>query len=326
MSDATTLVFDTTGLEPIQPSGFVPPSQRTGYSDPLVQDFLAEAFGGQFPKLESFKGNAAVYRHENPAVGSLVDCVAAKSLEDIPQTEIMRLLQGWITLRRIMMETTAPEGVRSLLMNLRIPDPRVAPHCYRIGNTNSEDPKLYVLTGFEGPIAPSVPLEEGIAAMLNVSPSRLESLLASSMTPSTSTPSTTGLRPASVEKSLTTPATPSGVRNVALLFASAALLIFAVGIVWKMNSRPASVPERELATTPHPSLPPRHVIEPASEIPLPVTPPVVSVAEPAVTPSAAPAKIAPLPTLDAMSTGISPHATTPQPASQPADLTNLMAR
>jgi hypothetical protein len=326
MIAATTLVFDTTGLKPIQPSGFVPPSQRTGYSDPVVQDFLQDAFGGQFPKLESFKENAAVYRNENPAAGSLIDCVAAKSLKDIPQPEIMRLLQGWITLRRSVMETAAPEGVRSLLMNLRIPDPRVAPHFYRIGNVKTADPKLYVLTGFEGPTAPSVTLEEGIAAMLQVSPSQLESLLASSMTSSPSTPSSTAVHSAPAGKSHSSPSAPSGVRNVALLFASAALFIFAVGVVWKMNSRQASAPAHELTTTHAPPVSPRHEIEPAQEVPPPVTQPVVSAAEPAAPPPAASAKTAPLPTLDAMSTGIPPHSTTSQPASQPADLTNLMAQ
>jgi hypothetical protein len=321
MIAATTLVFDTTGLKPIQPSGFVQPSQRTGYSDPVVQNFLKEAFGGQFLKLESFKENAAIYRHENPAAGSLIDCVTAKSHKDIPQPEIMRLLQGWITLRRTVMETAASEGVRSLLMNLRIPDPRVAPHFYRIGNAKSEDPKLYVLTGFEGPAAPSVALEEGIATMLNVNPSQLESLLATSMTPSA-----TNLYPMPAQKPVSTPAPSLGVRNIALLCASAALLIFAVGFVWKMNSQPAPAATNPLVTTPQAVAPNRQAIEPTPQAPSPAVQPVVSSAEPAPPPHGSPTKAAPLPTLDAMSTGVQPDAATSQPASQPTNLTNLMAQ
>jgi len=316
MIAATTLVFDTTGLKPIQPSGFVPPSQRTDYSDLLVQDLLREAFGGQFPKLEAIEKNAAIYRHENPASGSLIDCAAVQSIDDIPQTEIMRLLQGWITLRRIVMETAAPEGVRSLLMNLRIPDPRVAPHFYRISNQEGEERKLYVLIGFEGPTAPSMALEEGIASMLNVKPSQLESLLATSMGPSKSTPRPMSHDAPAVNAPVPAAKPSSAAKNVALLCSSVALLVFAVGIVWKMNAQPSRIPASEPVATASPSAVP------------PVSHPALSIAEPAD----APAALAPLPTLEAMTTEFQPGTATP-PVTSPspqtskaADLTDLMTQ
>jgi len=323
MTDATILVLDTSDLEPIQPSGFVPPSQRTSYSDPLVQCFLAQAFGGLFPKLESIEKNAARYRQENPEDGPLRDCVIAQSMDDIPQAEIMRLLQGWITLRRIVMETTAPEGVRSLLMNLRIPDPRVAPHFYRVSNPAGGDRKLHILTGFQGPSAPSMTLEEGIATMLDVKPSQLESLLATSMAPS---PSTTPLTSPDVGVTNAPPAVAksSGVKNVALLFSSIALLLFAVGIVWKLSERPTVSPASpQVATAPQPAIP-----APAAPAVSPA-PEVVVSAEPAKAAVAPQPAQAPLPTLDAMNTGMpaeeSPSRATSQQSSN-ADLNNLMVR
>jgi hypothetical protein len=327
MIAATTLVFDTTGLKPIQPSGFVPPSQRTDYSDPLVQDLLKEAFGDQFPKLESVERNTAIYRHDDPAVRSLVDCVAAQSIQDIPQAEIMRLLQGWIVLRKIVIETTVPQGVRSLLMNLQVPDPRVAPRFYRVSGSKNEEKKLFVLIGFEGPDAPSMALEEAIATMLNVKPSQLESLLATSMGSSVPvTPRVTTVQaPASVAK-------PSaGAKNAVLLCSSAALLIFAVGTVWKLNARPSHIQEAPPAAI----TPPSTVATPTAPALQPVaveSPPTPSIAEATKLPVAPLSKPAPLPTLDAMTTGVQPettpsHATSPAPQPSPnANLTDLMAQ
>lgn len=333
MIAATTLVFDTTGLKPIQPSGFVPPSQRTGYSDPLVQDLLKEAFGDQFPKLESVEKNTAIYRHDTPVIRSLADCVAAQSIQDIPQAEIMRLLQGWIVLRKIVIETTVPEGVRSLLMNLQVPDPHVAPHFYRISGPKSEEKKLYVLIGFEGPAAPSMALEEAIAAMLNVKPSQLESLLATSMVsslPVTSRATTPDVTSARISSSVAKPS--SGVKNVALLCSSVALLIFALGIVWKLNSQSSPLPAAPAVTI----APQSTVAEPPASkpVPQPVTvesQPALSVAEPSGVPIAPPPKPAPLPTLDSMTTGVpaetnASHTPSSQSITKDADLTNLMAQ
>ncbi len=183
MHTGNSIHLNTKDLKPIQPSGFVPPSQRVHYSHILVQNFLFEAFGGLFPKLEMLEDGTAVYRHRNSNTDSFTSCVAAESINDIPQGEAMKLLQGWITLRKLVMEATVPEGVRSLLMNLKIPHPRVSPWFYHLRETLDGQKKLYILIGFEGPAVTLVSLEEGIAAIMNVPPSQLESLLATSMAP-----------------------------------------------------------------------------------------------------------------------------------------------
>jgi hypothetical protein len=241
MSSAKTLVLRTTGLNPIQPSGFVPPSQRVGYSDPLVQDLLRKAFRGQFPRLDYVGEDSAVYRHENPATDSFTSATVANSIDDLPQPEVMRLLQGWIALRKIAMEPAVPEGVRALLMNLKIPDPRVAPHFYRVQGIADDRKKLYVLIGFEGPAVPSIALEEGIAAMMNVPPSQLESLLAVSMTPSVDTSTAAEKSPAENETELETPGGTKrrrGGKGLALA-GVAVLLVASLGVAWSMGGKPA---------------------------------------------------------------------------------------
>jgi hypothetical protein len=309
MSPATTLVLDTTGLSPIQPSGFVPPSQRVRYSDPIVQDFLRQAFQGQFPRLETSDGKSATYRHENPAADSFASSAAVASMQDFPQAEVMRLLQGWITLRKLVMEATVPEGARSLLLNLKIPDPRVAHHCYRVRAPEGGDRKLYVLVGFEGPAAPSVALEEGIAAMLNVPAMQLESLLATSMAP---TGNTTRLHTLdSPAPAPIAPALRTGGKPVALLAAAAALAVSVAGLIWKNNGAEPAPANPPIANAPIAVEPPAQVATAAAT---PTVTPAVPAPEPA--PAAAPVN------LDAM-TGAPPA----RPASQDAsDLTNLMTR
>ena len=238
MSSAKTLVLDTKGLSPIQPSGFVPPSQRVRYSDPLVQDLLRKAFRGQFPRLDYVGEDSAVYRHENPATDSFASATVANSIEDLPQPEVMRLLQGWIALRKIAMEPTVPEGVRALLMNLKIPDPRVAPGFYRVQGIADDRKKLYVLIGFEGPAVPSIALEEGIAAMMNVPPSQLESLLAVSMAPNADT-STAGPEEIEAEPQSPNSTKPRRTGKGLALAGVAVLLVASLGVAGSMNGKPS---------------------------------------------------------------------------------------
>jgi len=308
MSLATTLVLDTTDLSPIQPSGFVPPSQRVRYSDPVVQDFLRQAFQGQFPRLEASDAKSATYRHENPAADSFASSAAVISMQDFPQAEVIRLLQGWITLRKLVMEATVPEGARSLLLNLKIPDPRVAHHCYRVRAPEGGDRKLYVLVGFEGPAAPSVALEEGIAAMLNVPAMQLESLLATSMAP---TGNTTRLH--TLDSPAPAPAAPApktGGKPVALLAAAAALVVSVAGLVWKSNGAEPAPPNPPVANAPV------AVEPPAPAATTPSATPAVPTPAPEPAPAAAPVN------LDTM-TGAPPA----RPATKDAsNLTNLMTR
>jgi hypothetical protein len=323
MTDEPLVALDITDLKPIQPSGFVPPSQRTGYSDPFVQGLLSQAFGGQFPRLESIEKNVARYRYDHPEEATLGDMAAARSIEDIPQAEAMRLLQGWITLRRIVMESTSPEGVRSLLMNLRIPDPRVAPCFYRVSDPPNGDRKLFILIGFEGPSAPSVTLEEGLAAMLDVKPSQLESLLATSIAPSKSAARETHPEASTANAAAPVMVRPPGSKNIALLCSSVALLLFALAIVWKLNERPSpSAPSLQIAATLQPVVPAPE-LPTVSSAPETIAPPGSSSAS---VPRSAPA---PLPTLDAMNTGIPPQGAASHPTTQQTsdniDL-NLMVR
>jgi hypothetical protein len=327
MSAANTLVLDTTGLSPIQPSGFVPPSQRARYSDPLVQSFLWQAFRGQFPRLESMENDSAVYRHENPATDSFASSVAAASIQDIPQAEVMRLLQGWITLRKIAMESTVPEGVRSLLMNLKIPNPRVAPSFYRVQGAPGGNKKLYVLIGFEGPAVPSVALEEGIAAMLNVPPAQLESLLATSMAPTGNTTRIHVLDPLATEAGKSQTKQPARIRNLAITGAAAALMVVALGTIWKMSGSPsgaAPTPERP----PHAAQQTTGPIAPPE--PAPVVPPAPqNVPAEAARPLAQPEPTAHSP-LEEMSAGTPPRTTasgkTAPEISDDTNLSDLMAQ
>lgn len=238
MSAAKTLVLDTTGLKPIQPSGFVPPSQRVGYSDPLVQDLLRKAFRGQFPRLDYVGEDSAVYRHENPATDSFASSTVANSIQDLPQPEVMRLLQGWIALRKIAMEPTVPEGVRALLMNLKIPDPRVAPSLYRVQGIADDRKKLYILIGFEGPAVPSIALEEGIAAMMNVPPSQLESLLAVSMAPNINASTADPEEVAATSESPDRTKSRRTGKGLALV-GVAVLLVASLGVAGSMNGKPS---------------------------------------------------------------------------------------
>ncbi len=152
----------------------------------------------------------------------------------------MKLLQGWLALRKLVMEETISENVRTLLMNLRIPDPNLSPWFYCVQSLPNGQSKLYVIIGFEGPDLQTVSLEEGISAMLNVPQSQLESLLSTSMAPTGDTKRVYNHYSAAIEKANDNVAPKiftkkSLTRNPVMLALAASTAVVAISIFLLMS-------------------------------------------------------------------------------------------
>ncbi len=190
---AARFVLDIRQLRPIQPSGFVPPRQRKTYASPDVQEFLQQAFGGLFPTLQLLDDGGAEYVHVTAGVETCGRSRSVASARELPRGEVMKILEGWISLRKEIMEASTCEGIRSLLLNLRVPDPGKSISLYRIYDAPSGKPGIHILYGFESPEFPSVPVEQAVAAILGMEVDQLDSLLFASMKPSGTTAAVPGL-------------------------------------------------------------------------------------------------------------------------------------
>lgn len=169
MSDSLNgLLFDVSQMQMAQVPGFVAPRLRVPYTDAKVQELLATAFEGQLPPLSLTPEGHAVYRWVENERDTCKISQPLNHPSQIPAAESMRLLQGWIKLRHLVTEGSVPEGVRSLLLNLRLPHPERAIMLYRLSSVHEDEPRIHILHGFENNETKTIPIEEAIALLLSI--------------------------------------------------------------------------------------------------------------------------------------------------------------
>lgn len=187
MSEADLSIIDTSLWKPVQSPGLRAPRNQVPYDSPEVQSVLTEAFGVMFPNIieekRGFKRYTAI-NVQNKDVMQLAKPV--KNINDIPKAEMMRLMEGWIRLRRKLQEGEISKGVSAILLNFRVPNPRQCLDRYMLYKEGDEQ-RLVIRWGYETKDEPAVSLERAISILMDVPLGHMRSILSTSMSPTTST-------------------------------------------------------------------------------------------------------------------------------------------
>ncbi len=175
-------VIDMAGLKMVQPPGLRSPKQRITYVSAEVQEHLCLAFGGILPWMQVVDDDYARYLwDEGDGRDTCAESLPVESMAAIPKGEMLRLMEGWIMLRKLAQNPELPPGMDTILLNFRIPDPRHAPDFYRVYRcAKTGRQRMHVLWGFESPKRPSVPVDRAVAALFGVPVDNIGSILATS--------------------------------------------------------------------------------------------------------------------------------------------------
>lgn len=176
-------VMETSGLKLVQPPGLRSPRQRISYDSQEVQENLIHAFDGLIPYMNVIDGDYVQY-HWDDGSGrdSCAESVPVESMAALPKGEMLRLMQGWIMLRKLAQNPNLPAGMDTMMLNFRIPDPRIAPKCYRVYKCpKTRQQKIHICWGYESSKMPSIPIDRAVAAFFGVTVENITSLLATSM-------------------------------------------------------------------------------------------------------------------------------------------------
>lgn len=175
--------IDTSTMLPITPPGFASPKDQISYTNEEFQDIVIESFGTLFPRIVT--SDRSIYYElmdERKKTELISISTPAKSIQDIPKSEVMRLLEGWIRLRRYAQEPMLPSQLRALILNFKVPDPDKSIDSYRLVSLRGKV-SLHVLWGFQSALNHSVTLEQALSKLLEVPSDQLISLMASSVKP-----------------------------------------------------------------------------------------------------------------------------------------------
>ncbi|MDB9741510.1 hypothetical protein OAB00_01505 [Akkermansiaceae bacterium] len=122
------VLIDTNRFSEITPPGLSSPKNAISYHDTVVQDFLKTAFKGIFPEIIETPEGYAYQAIDKSGRDRCSLSKPAHNLSDIPKGEVLKLTEGWIRLRRKITEeeTQIDSKTRSILLNIKIPDPALS--------------------------------------------------------------------------------------------------------------------------------------------------------------------------------------------------------
>lgn len=186
--DNDLIKVNTETWSPVQSSGLSAPHLKIQYYDPRVHEVLYSAFGDIFPKIIKDEETGEFYYEQLNESGRnlILDADAVKNIADVPRAEMMRLMEGWIRLRRRLQEEKIPNELQPILLNFHVPNPRRSLDRYRI-HQQGDEKRLVILWGFEEKDAPAISVERAIALLMDVPLGNLRSILSSSMPANTGT-------------------------------------------------------------------------------------------------------------------------------------------
>lgn len=180
-------VIDTTRWEPIQSPGLRAARHQLAYDSQQIQVVLSEAFSTMFPSIVDAGNKVKRYQSINSGGKDVFgDAVPAKNISDIPRAETMRLMEGWIRLRRKLQEENHPDNVTAILLNFRVPNPRQSLDRYMIYKKGDET-RLIIRWGYETNEEKAVSLERAISILMDVPLGHMRSILSTTMSQTTST-------------------------------------------------------------------------------------------------------------------------------------------
>lgn len=187
MSEGDLAVIDTNEWKPVQSPGLKAPRHQLSYDSPEVQQVLMESFHTMFPNIvEDEKGSKRYQIINSSSVDIFPRAKPAKNITDIPRAEMLRLMEGWIRLRRKLQEQEIDPKVGAILLNFRVPNPRESLDRYMLYKEGDEM-RLVIRWGFETKERRAVSLERAISILMDVPLGHMRSILSTSMTPATST-------------------------------------------------------------------------------------------------------------------------------------------
>lgn len=187
MSKGDLSIIDTNNWKPVQSPGLKAPRHQLSYDSAEIQHVLAESFGAMFPSIVAEKNGLKRYSFLNKqGVDQFAKLKPAKNIGDIPRAEMLRLMEGWIRLRRKLQEEEVPSKVGSILLNFRVPNPRESLDRYMLYKVGDEE-RLVIRWGFETKDDRAVSLERAISILMDVPLGHMRSILSTTMTATTST-------------------------------------------------------------------------------------------------------------------------------------------
>ncbi|MGJ8674013.1 hypothetical protein [Rubritalea sp.] len=183
------LIIDVKAWSLVQTPGLKSPIKLLDYDDCSVQTVLAESFGVMFPNIVKLKRGVKRYEALSTTQTNVMELAKpVKEMSGIPKAELMRLIEGWIRLRRKLQDGVIDDKVTPILLNLRVPDPRHSLDRYMLykDDDGGED-RLVICWAYETMMKPCICLEQAIAILMGVPLSTMRSMLSTSMLPSDAT-------------------------------------------------------------------------------------------------------------------------------------------
>jgi len=180
------ILIDTEKLSPIKSSSFSSAKNNIDYTHSSVQKILRESFGMILPSIVQTDEGLAYQAIDQNGVTHSINAQPAQNISDIPKSQLLKLLEGWIRIRRRNLDSSISNSIQSIFLNLRLPDPRKAIQQYLVENS-TEKKRLYIMWGYESEDAPSVSIDKALSIFLDVPRDNLQSVLMTAMSPDMST-------------------------------------------------------------------------------------------------------------------------------------------
>lgn len=167
MSNKTYSLINTDLHKPIRSTSLADDRNGIDYRDIRLQEIVRDAFQDIFPSIVQIDQKWVYQLLSKSGKDRCSRATLINQFQEIPASEINRLLEGWIVLRRIAMEGGISNDLHSILLNFRVPHPEKSIDCYRLEKRNGKE-KLIVLWGYESDSTPSISLEKALVLMLGV--------------------------------------------------------------------------------------------------------------------------------------------------------------
>ncbi|WP_346189854.1 hypothetical protein [Rubritalea halochordaticola] len=306
--DKKDIMIDQESWIPVQCSGLAAPHLKVHYHDPRVHEVLVAAFGDLFPAIvKDEKTGEFYYASNNESGRNLVESSEpVKNIADVPRAEMMRLMEGWLRLRRRLQEEKIPANLQPVLLNFHVPSPRRSLDRYRIYQ-QGEEKRLFILWGFEQKDAPAISVEKAIALLMDVPLGHLRSILSTSMPANTGTVPVKAVAEEAQRKLMEVKNqqdNQSGAKLMIGAIAAVFVLLLGVGAFMLLGDKdePKQVETiviREQVPAPpvtkaEPEVKPEPVAAPVAEVEKKAEPAPVAVVDPKPAPKPEPAKVNPL--------------------------------
>lgn len=174
-------VVDTSCKKLVPPPGLTKPSYSTQYTSPIVYRELARYFGDLFPEIRKNDEEEIAYALKIPGRNDpTLTATPVTKVAEIPESEIFKMLEGWIRMRQDLRNGDVHESAHAILLNFRVPNPSKNPEAYRVFRHQEED-RVLIFWGYEAKEGSSVSLEQAMATILNIPVTRLQSILSASL-------------------------------------------------------------------------------------------------------------------------------------------------